>query len=79
MKSSKLIIKNIPKSAKEKDLLEFFQKFSTVTNVQLKKTREGVARSFAFVGFNSEEEAELCKTKLDKCFLKERNELTPMN
>ena len=70
--SSKLIVKNLPKSASEESIRKAFEVYSTVTDLKLKKNAEGESRGFAFVGLNSPEDAELCMKKLNRSFIKGR-------
>jgi len=51
-------------------LTELFSSQGNVTDVQLKHTKEGKFRGFAFVGFQKENEAEAAQKALDKSFIK---------
>ncbi|CAG7830076.1 unnamed protein product [Allacma fusca] len=58
MATSRLIVKNLPNSATEPKVKEFFSGHGIVTDVQLKFTADGRFRHFGFVGFKTEAEAE---------------------
>lgn len=55
---SRIIIKNLPKKITEKKLRDLFEAQGTITDIQLKYTKEGVFRQFAFIGYRTEEEAQ---------------------
>ncbi|XP_055845812.1 probable RNA-binding protein 19 [Episyrphus balteatus] len=55
---SRVIVKNLPKKITEKKLRDLFEAQGTITDIQLKYTKEGVFRQFAFIGFRSEDEAQ---------------------
>ncbi|KAG8224193.1 hypothetical protein J437_LFUL002647, partial [Ladona fulva] len=59
---SRLIVKNLPKNITTEKLRESFSTKGTVTDVQLKYTKDGKFRHFGFVGYKTEEE---CKAALD--------------
>ncbi|XP_031835387.2 putative RNA-binding protein 19 isoform X1 [Nomia melanderi] len=63
---SRLIVKNLPKSITDTKLKELFSQKGLVTDVQLKYTKDGVFRRFAFIGFKTEEEAIAAKEYFDK-------------
>uniref|UniRef100_A0A1I7YW15 RNA-binding protein 19 n=1 Tax=Steinernema glaseri TaxID=37863 RepID=A0A1I7YW15_9BILA len=54
---SRLIVKGLPNSTTEDKLRKHFAGYGTITDCQLKYTRDGVFRRFAFVGFDSEDSA----------------------
>lgn len=66
---SRIIVKNLPKKIKEERLREFFSSKGTVTDVQLKFTKEGVFRRFAFVGFKDEAQAAAAKEYFNNAYL----------
>ncbi len=66
---SRLIVKGLPKALTEGRLRELFGGEGAVTDCQLKFTRDGFFRRFAFVGFQTEREAEHAKKHLDKTFI----------
>lgn len=53
---------------KEK-LYQIFSEKGVVTDVQLKYTKDGVFRKFAFIGFQKPEYAEAAKLALNKSFI----------
>ncbi|WKY05251.1 hypothetical protein Q1695_005903 [Nippostrongylus brasiliensis] len=55
--STRLIVKSLPPSCTEASLRSFFKKYGTLSDCTLKYTKEGKFRRFAFVGFDSEENA----------------------
>nr|XP_033342924.1 probable RNA-binding protein 19 [Megalopta genalis] len=63
---SRLIVKNLPKGITDTKLKELFSQKGLVTDVQLKYTKDGVFRRFAFIGFKSEEQAVAAKEYFDK-------------
>lgn len=63
---SRLIVKNLPKAITDKKLKEHFSQKGLVTDVQLKYTKDGKFRRFAFIGFKTEEQALDAKEYFDK-------------
>ncbi|CAL7941010.1 unnamed protein product [Xylocopa violacea] len=63
---SRLIVKNLPKGITDTKLRECFSQKGLVTDVQLKYTKDGKFRRFAFIGFKTEEEAVAAKEYFDK-------------
>ncbi|XP_017877575.1 probable RNA-binding protein 19 [Ceratina calcarata] len=63
---SRLIVKNLPKSVTDTKLRELFSQKGLVTDVQLKYTKDGKFRRFAFIGFKTEEQAAAAKEYFDK-------------
>ncbi|KAI9317518.1 hypothetical protein BX666DRAFT_1938025 [Dichotomocladium elegans] len=55
---SRLIVKNLPKFLSEEDLRSHFAAKGQVTDCKLMKTREGISRRFAFIGYRTEAEAQ---------------------
>ncbi|KAL5233247.1 hypothetical protein ACI65C_000657 [Semiaphis heraclei] len=66
---SRLIVKNLPKSITDDKLKEIFSEKGVITDVQLKYTKTGKFRHFAFVGFQNEEEAKAALDYFDNTFL----------
>nr|XP_050028787.1 probable RNA-binding protein 19 [Dermacentor andersoni] len=66
---SRIVVKNLPKKIKEDRLREFFSTKGTVTDLQLKYTKEGVFRRFAFVGFKDEAQAAAAKEYFNNSYL----------
>ncbi|CAM6031669.1 unnamed protein product, partial [Sphagnum compactum] len=67
---SRLIVKNLPKKVEEEKLRELFSQKGPVTDVQLKFTKEGKFRQFAFIGYETEEQAQEAIKFFDKTFIK---------
>ncbi|KAJ1346839.1 hypothetical protein KIN20_001742 [Parelaphostrongylus tenuis] len=55
--TTRLIVKSLPSNCTEAKLRSFFQKYGTLSDCTLKYTKEGKFRKFAFVGFDSAENA----------------------
>ena len=55
---SRLIIKNLPPKTTEEKLRKSFDSHGIITDVQLKFTKEGKFRHFAFIGYKTEDEAQ---------------------
>ncbi|KAH9524247.1 putative RNA-binding protein 19 [Bulinus truncatus] len=71
--SSRIIVKNLPKDITKDKLVAHIQKNcpgTEITDCNLKFTREGVFRKFAFVGFNTLEQAEAAQKKLVGTFIR---------
>uniref|UniRef100_A0A914W1V9 RRM domain-containing protein n=1 Tax=Plectus sambesii TaxID=2011161 RepID=A0A914W1V9_9BILA len=66
---SRLIVKGLPATMTEPKLRAMFSERGTVTDCQLKYTREGKFRRFAFVGFDNERDAEDARHHLDRTFI----------
>ncbi|KAK9296463.1 hypothetical protein QLX08_009519 [Tetragonisca angustula] len=66
---SRLIVKNLPKNITDKRLKELFSHKGLITDVQLKYTKDGKFRRFAFIGFKTEEQAVAAKEYFDKTCL----------
>lgn len=50
-------------------LKELFSQKGIVTDVQLKYTKDGKFRRFAFIGYKTEEQAKLAQTYFDQTFI----------
>lgn len=66
---SRLIVKGLPATMTEQKLRAIFSERGTVTDCQLKYTREGKFRRFAFVGFDNERDAEDARQHLNRTFV----------
>ncbi|EEB14728.1 RNA binding motif protein, putative [Pediculus humanus corporis] len=66
---SRLIVKNLPGLITKEKLHQIFSEQGVVTDVQLKYTKEGKFRKFAFIGFQKPEYAEKAKAALNKTFI----------
>lgn len=71
---SRLIIKNLPPYVTSTRLRDHFQQKGspngTLTDVQVAfNKRDGTSRRFGFVGYKSEQEAQVAKEWFDKTFL----------
>ncbi|XP_050534142.1 probable RNA-binding protein 19 [Daktulosphaira vitifoliae] len=67
---SRVIIKNLPKDITDEQIRKTFSQKGIITDVQLKFTKEGKFRHFAFVGYQSKEEAKAALEYFDNSFLK---------
>ena len=68
-RTSRLIVKGLPKYADEKRLKDHFSTHGQVTDVKVMRTREGVSRLFGFVGFASVGDAEAAQRYYDRTFM----------
>ncbi|GFY39638.1 probable RNA-binding protein 19 [Trichonephila inaurata madagascariensis] len=66
---SRLIVKNLPKVITAKKLEELFSSKGNITDLQLKYSKKGVFRQFAFIGYKTEEEADAAKDFLNNTFV----------
>ncbi|XP_029171774.1 probable RNA-binding protein 19 [Nylanderia fulva] len=66
---SRLIVKNLPKNVADTKLRELFSQKGVVTDVQLKYTKDGKFRRFAFIGFKTEEQAKLAQSFFDQTYI----------
>lgn len=64
---SRIIIKNLPKNATEKELRSTFEQLGNITDVKL-VCRDGVFRGYAFMGFENSAEAELAVGSKNKTY-----------
>lgn len=55
---SRLIVKNLPNKVTPEGLKEIFSEKGEVTDIQLKYTKNGKFRNFAFIGYRNEQQAE---------------------
>ncbi|KHJ43656.1 hypothetical protein D918_06161 [Trichuris suis] len=69
VKSSRLIVKNLPKYITSERLKRLFDRYGVVTDCQLKYSADGRFRGFAFVGFLTVESAESAVTSLNGTFV----------
>ena len=68
-KSSKLMIRNIAFQAEKKDITELFQESGSLKRIKLPKKMDGSHRGFAFVEYDTAEEAALAKEMLSNTHL----------
>ncbi|XP_072744526.1 probable RNA-binding protein 19 [Anoplolepis gracilipes] len=66
---SRLIVKNLPKNVTDTKLKELFSQKGVVTDVQLKYTKDGKFRRFAFIGYKTEEQAKLAQSFFDQTYI----------
>ena len=69
MRSSRLIVRNLPKHLTDKRLREHFGAKGEVTDVRIMKTREGKSRQFGFVGFKSEAQAKAARHHFHETYI----------
>ncbi|EFA76199.1 RNA-binding region RNP-1 domain-containing protein [Heterostelium album PN500] len=55
--TTRVCIKQLPKHLTEKRLKDHFERFGTVTDCKIMKSRDGKSRMFGFIGFSSESAA----------------------
>ncbi|XP_045462313.1 probable RNA-binding protein 19 [Harmonia axyridis] len=65
---SRLIVKGLPKAITEDKLRNLFEKYGTVTDIQL-KYKDGKFRQFAFVGYKDENDSKKAIDSLNKTFI----------
>ncbi|XP_023239058.1 probable RNA-binding protein 19 [Centruroides sculpturatus] len=66
---SRVIVKNLPKRITADRLREVFSSKGQITDLQLKYTKQGIFRQFAFIGFKEKEEAEAAVHYFHNTFL----------
>jgi len=66
---TRLIVKNLPLTITEAKLRAAFSPHGSVTDLQLKYSKEGKFRGFAFIGFKALEEAEKARDYLDNTYI----------
>ncbi|XP_067406263.1 probable RNA-binding protein 19 isoform X2 [Emydura macquarii macquarii] len=66
---SRLIVKNLPSGMKEDRFRKLFGAFGTLTDCSLKFTKDGKFRKFGFIGFKSEDEAQMAMNHFNKSFI----------
>ncbi|XP_071445939.1 probable RNA-binding protein 19 [Hetaerina americana] len=66
---SRLIVKNLPNSITADKLKEIFSSKGTITDIQLKYTKDGKFRQFGFVGYKSEEESKAALEYFNNTYL----------
>lgn len=69
-KTSRVIVKNLPKYATDEMLRKHFSvRGYNITDLKLAKTADGKFRRFAFIGFANEKEAEDCQNYFNQTYL----------
>jgi multiple RNA-binding domain-containing protein 1 len=63
------MVRGLRKATQEKDLREAFSSRGEITDVRVMKTKTGVSRRFAFVGFRTEEQAQDCCSYFNGTFI----------
>ncbi|VDO46076.1 unnamed protein product [Onchocerca flexuosa] len=66
---SRLIVKGLPSNCTEEKLRNHFKSFGRITDCSLKYTRDGKFRRFAFVGFETDENAQKAREHLHNTFM----------
>ncbi|VDK89274.1 unnamed protein product, partial [Onchocerca ochengi] len=66
---SRLIVKGLPSNCTEEKLRNYFRSFGKITDCSLKYTRDGKFRRFAFVGFETDENAQKAREHLRNTFM----------
>uniref|UniRef100_A0A8D8PPT4 Probable RNA-binding protein 19 n=1 Tax=Cacopsylla melanoneura TaxID=428564 RepID=A0A8D8PPT4_9HEMI len=67
--SSRIVVKNLPRSVTAEQLKAKFAEKGTVTDVQLKYTPEGKFRRFAFIGYHREDQAKAALDYFNNSFV----------
>ncbi|EXB75133.1 Multiple RNA-binding domain-containing protein 1 [Morus notabilis] len=67
-KRSRIIVKNLPKHVAEDHLRKEFSRKGEITDVQLKRTKDGKSRQFGFIGYRTEREAQEAIRYFNKSF-----------
>ncbi|EPX72304.1 RNA-binding protein Mrd1 [Schizosaccharomyces octosporus yFS286] len=70
---SRIIVKNLPSYYEKEQLSKYLKSQSNldveITDVSVAKTKDGVSRRFAFIGFKNEQDAEKTVRYLDRSFI----------
>ena len=66
--TSRLIVKNLPPKTNEEKLKQSFSSHGLITDIQLKYTKDGKFRNFAFVGYKTEEEAQRAQSYFNNSY-----------
>ncbi|KAM3716826.1 putative RNA-binding protein [Dirofilaria immitis] len=66
---SRLIVKGLPPNCTEKKLRTHFETFGRITDCSLKYTKDGKFRRFAFVGFETDGDAQKARESLHNTFM----------
>lgn len=66
---SRLIVKGLPSNCTEEKLRNHFRSFGRITDCSLKYTEDGKFRRFAFVGFETDGNAQKAREALHKTFM----------
>ncbi|GAB0098835.1 probable RNA-binding protein 19 [Sergentomyia squamirostris] len=66
---SRLFVKNLPKKITEQRIRELFSQKGRITDVQLKYTKQGVFRRFCFIGYETEDQAQVALEYFNKSFV----------
>eukprot|EP00007_Cunea_sp_BSH-02190019_P008316 CAMPEP_0174238704 /NCGR_PEP_ID=MMETSP0417-20130205/12152_1 /TAXON_ID=242541 /ORGANISM="Mayorella sp, Strain BSH-02190019" /LENGTH=649 /DNA_ID=CAMNT_0015317573 /DNA_START=11 /DNA_END=1957 /DNA_ORIENTATION=+ len=67
--SSRLVVKNIPRTLTSEQLRKHFAKQGDVTDARVLYTADGRSRQFGFVGYRTEEEASRARKFFDKSYI----------
>lgn len=66
---SRICVKNLPRYLEEDRLREYFSQAGEVTDAKIIRTKEGKSRQFGFVGYRTEEEAQVAVKYFRNAFL----------
>eukprot|EP00210_Caulerpa_lentillifera_P009688 g9243.t1 len=69
MESSRICVKNIPRSLTERQLHDHFSGFGNLTDVKLMHTKSGNSRGFGFIGFSNASDANKAVQYFHKTFI----------
>ena len=66
--TSRLIVKNLPPKTNDEKLRQSFSGHGQITDIQLKFTKDGKFRNFAFVGYKTGDEAQRAQSYLNNSY-----------
>lgn len=69
MEQTRIIIKNIPKFLKDKELSERFSSVGDLTDCKILRTNKGKSRGFAFIGYKTQEQAQKAIDSFNNTFI----------
>ena len=66
---SRLIVKNLPKEITDERLSKHFSSHGAVTDVKIMKTKDGISRKFAFIGYQDDTQAHKALSYFNKSYI----------
>lgn len=69
MDETRIIVKNIPKFLKDKELSEQFSSVGDLTDCKIVRTNKGKSRGFAFIGYKTHEQAQNAVDSFNNTFI----------
>ena len=67
---SRIIVKSIPKEITEKELRDHFSQKGEITDVKIMRNKSGESRKFAFIGFKTQEQADICVKYFNNTYIR---------